>query len=177
MCLQLLRIFVRASRDIQRHILGLAVESIDAANFLERAVDAIERKDSVAIGIANQQRPWRDQCREHRVIPAVGVHHKHAVAMPFDAAIDHMVLQIGNASHGYGDFDPFVRSGAPPTVSSTTAAAGYAKPGCIDFRSCLQIIECPNAIPGFHTGGRVPTRQPPPHTKAVCAVVNAFDLA
>ena len=47
-------------------------------------------------------------------VPAVGVDHEHAVAVAFDAAVDDVVLQVGDAGDGDGDFDALVEGGDVP---------------------------------------------------------------
>ena len=111
--LQLLRILVRAGRDVERDLgagslLGRVVKPVDAADLVERADDAIERENAISIGIRYQQRPRGDEGRNLRIVPAVGVDHVHAGAVPFDAAIDDVIMETGDTGHRYRCFDAVV---------------------------------------------------------------------
>ena len=47
----------------------------------------------------------------------------NAVAVAFDAAVNHMVVQAGDAGHGHGTLDPLINRGNPPTVGPAAGAA------------------------------------------------------
>ena len=67
--LQILRVLVRAFGDEQAEVRACAVKSIDLTDMTVQSDDAVERKDAVFVGVADQQRPRREHCRQLRIIP------------------------------------------------------------------------------------------------------------
>src|SRR5256885_2522820 len=99
-----------------------------------QSLDTIERKNPVAIAIANHEWARGNERRHLRIIPAIRVDGEHAVAMTLDGAIDHVIAQIGNASDRCGDFDPVIERPDPPTVGATPGAASNAETVRVDVR-------------------------------------------
>ena len=81
-----------------------------------QANDAVERKDSVLVRVANEQRTRREHRRQLWVIPAIRVQEKHAVAMAFDCAVHNVILQIGDAGDRRGDSDAVVERRNRPAI-------------------------------------------------------------
>ena len=96
--------------------------------------------------------------------------------MPFDAAVDDVVFQAGDAGDGDGDLNSLVQRGNPPAIGPAAGTSGHAEAIGIDFIAGLQVIEGSNAIPGFDGSRRIAARVPPPHVVVVGAVVDAFDF-
>ena len=61
---------------------------------------------------------------------------------------------------------------APPPQRPVTPSFVASTSGRVS-----QVVERPDAVPGFDAGRRVAAVEPPPHAVAVRAVVDAFDLA
>ena len=56
----------------------------------------------------------RDQRGDLVVVPAIGVHHEHAVAVALDAAVHDVIAQRGDARGGRGGLDALVERGDLP---------------------------------------------------------------
>jgi len=97
--------------------------------------------------------------------------------VPFDRAIDHVVLQVGDARDGNRHLDAIVQSRDPPAIGPASAAAGDPHSRAVDFGARLQVVERPDAVPGFDARRGVAAAEPPPAIVAVRAVMNAFDFA
>src|SRR5688572_18910447 len=106
--LKLLRVLMSTRRDQQAELSHFLIQSVDLRRAVVHANDAIERKDGVLVGIANQQRSWRDQRRNHWEIPSMGIQHCDAITVTRDDAIAHVILEVGDASHWNGRLDAFV---------------------------------------------------------------------
>ncbi len=171
------RVLVRAGRDIERDLVGGAVKLVDPPRLLIGPLHAVERKDPVGVAIADHQGPRRDQGSHQGVVPAESVDEVHAVAVPLDAAIDHMVLQVGDARHGYGGLDAVVNRRDPPAIRASAGSPGHTEPLGIDLLARLEVVERPDAVPGLDAGRRVAAVCPPPHAVAIGSVVNPLDLA
>src|SRR4029078_10179798 len=94
-----------------------------------------------------------------------------------DAAVDDVVLQVGDA----GDRDearrPIVERRRPPRVRPTAGTAGHADLLHVHFGPRLQVVERPHAVPGLDPGRRVAAARPPPPAEAIGAVMKSLDLA
>ena len=142
-----------------------------------QAYYAVKREYFVLVAVGDKKRPRGNQCGDEGIIPLICVYEIHAVAMPFHASVDDVVLQIGDAGNGNGDFDAFVQCRYPPTVSAPTRPAGNPDAIGVDFFSGFKIIQGADAVEGFGAGGCVAATVPPPHVIPVGAVVNALDFA
>ncbi len=174
---EFLRVGMAAGRDGQSEVLRLAVQFVNARDLGVQSGDAVDRENAVAVGVQNEQRPWRDECGDLRKVPAVGVNLEHAIAMPLDNAIDHMVLQVGDAGDRRGGLDTLVECGDPPTVRAAAAAAGDTDAVFVDKVQRLEEVDRADAVPCLDTGGGVAARIPPPHAMPVGAVVDALKFA
>ncbi len=172
-----LRITMRAFGDLQPELFGLSVEFVDATDLRVNADDSIERKDTVLVGIGDQQRSRCEQRGDLGIVPTVGVDLEHAVAVSFDAAVDDMIGQVGDPGDRDGDLDPIVEGADPPAVGSATGSSGHTNPATVDFGSRLQVVQSPDAVPRLDSSRRIASSIPPPLAIAVGAVVDAFDLA
>ena len=112
--LKLLGVPVRPFRDGEAELIGGAVKAVERPDLLVDTRDALQREDRVLVAVRNQQRARGDQRGDFSIIPAVGVHHEHAVAMPLHRAVYDVVPQIGDPCDGDGAFDAVVQGGDPP---------------------------------------------------------------
>ena len=174
---QLLRVAVAAGGDDEAEVALVAVQFIDAADFCEQAIDAVEREDAVVVGVEDKKRARRDEGGDLGKVPAVGVHVIHAVAMPLDDSVDDMVLQVGDPGDRRGDPDALVDGGDPPAVRAAATAAGDTEAFLVHEVERLEVVERADAVPRLDTGGGVAARVPPPHAVAIGAVVDAFEFA
>ena len=153
------------------------MQRVEAGEFAMHAEHAVEGEDRVFVGVGEEERPRGEERGEFRVVPAIGVHHEHAVAVAFHDAVDHMVVEIGDAGDGDGDLDAVVERGGIPRVSAATGAAGHADFGGVDLRARLEVVEGADAVPSLDAGGGVAAGIPPELAEAARAVVHAFELA
>ena len=109
-----LSIGVRAFGDLQSDVLFHAIKLVDRTYFGIDIDDTVQRKNRVFVGVRNQQRAWCDQCGDHRIIPAIGVDHVHAIAMALDTTIDDMILERCDTSHRDGGLHTFVQRSDVP---------------------------------------------------------------
>ena len=174
---QFLRVAVAAGGDDEAEVVFFAVQLVDATDFCEEPVDAVEREDTVVVGVEDEQRARRDERCDLGKIPPVSVHVIHAVAMPLDDSVDNVVLQVGNSGDRRGDLDALVERSDPPTVRAAAAAAGNAEAVFVHDVKRRKVVECADAVPRLHTRRRVATGVPPPHAVAIGAVVDAFEFA
>ena len=174
---QLLGVTVWTLGDLQSQLLALSVELIDAADLLVNANDPIEWENAVLVGVGDQQGAWCDQCGNLGVVPSIGVDLKHAVAVALDTAVDHVVGQVGDSGDRDSNADPFVQGSDPPTVSAPPGTARDSDSVSIDFRTRLQVIQCPDAVPRLDPRRRVTASVPPPVAIAVGAMVNSLDFS
>ena len=70
--------------------------------------NTIEGKNTVLVGVRNEQGPRGHERGYHGEVPTLGIHLVHAVAMALDASVDDVVAHAGDARHGDGDLDPLV---------------------------------------------------------------------
>ena len=173
---EFLGVLVRPFGDLQAELFGLAVEFVDATDLLVDTDDTVERKDAIFVGVGDQQRPWGEQCRDLGVVPAERVDLEHAVAVALDAAVDNVIGQVRDAGHRDGDPDPVIECADPPAVGTTAGPSRDPDPLAIDLLPRLQVIQGPDAVPGFDSGRRITAGIPPPLGVPVGAVVNPFDL-
>ena len=174
---EFLGVAMRALGDLQPELFALSVEFIDPADLGVDADDSIEREDAVLVGVGDQQGTRGHECGDLGVVPAEGVDLEHAVAVAFDAAVDHMVGQVGDPGHRHRDLDPVVERRDPPAVGSATRAAGDADPVAVDLGSRLQVVQGPDAVPRLDSRRRVASSVPPPLAVTVGAVMDPLDLA
>ena len=168
---------MRPFGEDETELVGLVVQVVNAAHALVQAHHAVEREDGVLVGVDDEQRARGHERGDLRVIPAVGVHHEHAVAVALDAAVHDVTLQVHDASGGTGHLDALVQRGNPPRVSAAAAAARHAEALAVHVLARLEIVERADAVPRLRSGGGVTARVPPPHILAVGAVVDALDFA
>ena len=112
--LQFLCVFVRSFGYEQAEFVSGAIQIVNVPDFFVQARHAIEREDGVFIAVTNQQGPRCDQRRHQRKVPAISVHHEHAVAMAFDGALHDMIFKIRNAGDGTCHLDTIIERGDPP---------------------------------------------------------------
>ena len=153
------------------------MERVDPGDGGMDADDAVEREDGILVGVGDEQRARGDQGGELPVVPAVGVHHEHAVAVALDRAVDDVVAQIGDARHGHGDADALVERGGVPRVSAAAGAARHADARGVDLGTRLQVVDCAHAVPSLDAGRGIAARVPPVHAEPARAVVHALELA
>ncbi|NDF00601.1 MAG: hypothetical protein EB034_20375, partial [Verrucomicrobia bacterium] len=120
--LQLLRVLVRAFGEDQAELLRLVVQVVDGAHALMEPHHTIKRENSVLVGVADEQGARSYERGDLRVVPAVSVHHEHAVTMPLDAAVHDVALEVHNASGGTRGLDAVVERSNPPRISAAAAA-------------------------------------------------------
>ena len=172
-----LGVFVGALGDVEADLVFFAKEFVEAAGALVEADDAVEGEDAVVVGVADEEGSGCDQGGEAVVVPAVCVDLEHAVAVAFDAAVDEVVAEVGDAGGGGGAGDAVVEGGDPPGVGAAAGAAGDAEAFGVDFGAGFEVVEGADAVPGFDAGGGVAAGEPPPFTEVMGAVVFAFDFA
>ncbi len=172
-----LGVFVGAFGDVEADVCLGFEEGVEAAGALVEADDAVEGEDGVFVGIANEQWAGGDESSDAVVVPAGSVELVHAVAVAFDAAVDDVIAEIGDAGGGGGAGDAFIECSDPPGVGTAAAATGDAEAFGVHLGAGFEIIEGADAVPCFDTGGGVAAGDPPPFAEVVGAVVFAFDLA
>ncbi len=52
----------------------------------------------------------------------------HAIAVPFDTALHHVIAQAGDARHGHGHLDSMVERPHPPRVYATARTPRHPDP-------------------------------------------------
>ena len=138
---------------------------------------AVEWKDPILVGVGDQQGTWRHQGGDHGVVPSIGIDHEHAVAVTFDAAVNDVILQVGDAGYGNRNLDAIVDGSNPPRVGSSAASSGDSKPLPIDLAASLEIVQRADTVPSLDAGRCVASVVPPPHPFTIGTMVDAFDLA
>ena len=175
--LQVLRVLVRTFGDEQAELVGGLVQRVEAREFAVDAEHTVEGEDRVFVGVGEEERARGEQGGEFRVVPAIGIHHEHTVAVALDGAVDHVVVEIGDAGDGHGDLDAVVECGGVPRVGAATGATGHADLLGVDLGAGLEVVECADAVPRLHTSGRVAAGVPPKLTEAARAVMHALKFA
>jgi hypothetical protein len=170
---QRLHVLVRTLGDLQADLVLRAEQRIDPPRTAIDVIDAVEWKDVVLVGVQDEQWARRDQGGHAVEVPLENVVHEHAVAMPLDASVDHVIAQAGDAGGGGGGLDAFIHGGDPPGVGAAAAAAGHAEALAIDLGAGLEVVEGADAIPCLHAGRGEPAAGPPPAAEPVGAVVVA----
>ena len=112
----------------------------------------------VLVRVPDQQRARRDQRGHLREVPAVGVHEEHAVAVALDAAIHHLVAQIGDARDRRGHFHALVQRRHRPGVGAAARTARHADALLVHLWPRAQVIQRADAEPRLHAGRRVAAR-------------------
>lgn len=115
-----LGVFMGALGDVEADLRFLAEHFVEAAGALVEADDAVEGEDAVVVGVADEEGAGCDKGGEAVVVPAVGVDLEHAVAVAFDAAVNEVVAEVGDAGGGGGAGDAVVEGGDPPGVGAAT---------------------------------------------------------
>ena len=151
-----LQVLVRSLAHLQSEGGRISAEQlVDAAHVGKDAEDTVDGEDGVLVSVHDQKRT-RSRERDHaREVPAMRVHEEHAVAMSLDAAVDDLVLHVGDTGGGCAGLDALVERGDPPRVGTATAAAGDTKLRFIDLGTRFEVIERTDAAPGLEPGGRV----------------------
>ena len=152
---EFLRVGVVTGRDGQAQVLRLAVQRVNPRHLGMQASDTVDRENAVAVSVQDEQRTWSDERGDLREVPTVGVHLKHTVAVTLDDAVDHVVLQVGDAGDRSGGLDALVESRDPPTVRAAAASAGDADAGFVDKLKRLEQVDSANPIPRLYPGRRV----------------------
>src|SRR5262245_24743289 len=109
-------------RDQQPQVLCGAIKIVNTANLLMQPLDAVQRKNGVLVTVANEQGGRGDEGGHLWIIPSLSIHAEHAIAVPFDRAIDDMILEIGDPGDWTGSLDAFIQGGNPPGVGAPAAA-------------------------------------------------------
>src|SRR4051812_17288732 len=104
-----------------------------------------------------------------RVVPAVGVDHVHAVAVPGDDAVGQPAgvalgdvrVQVGDAGDGDDALDALVGGADPPRRRPAARATGDADALAIDLLARFEVVDAAHRVPQLDAGRRVAQRHPP----------------
>ena len=160
--IQRLHVCVRALGDLQSDLRLRAERAVDAARAVVDRDDAIERKNRVLVRVADQQRTRRDERGDLVVIPAVGVHHEHAVAVPLDGAVHDVIVQRRDARGRRGDLHAIIERRDVPRIRAAAAAPRHADALRIHIGPRHEVVESADAEPRLDPRRSVAARKPPP---------------
>ena len=149
---QRLQILMRPFGHLQADLTLNPEQRVDPAHVLINAENAINRENAVLVRVADQQRPRSHQRHEAVIVPAVGVHVEHAVAVTLDAAIDDVIVHRRHPCRRGRRLDALIQCRHPPRVGSSATASGHSKTCFVHLGPGFQIIQCPHPRPGFQPG-------------------------
>jgi len=112
--LEILGVFVRAGADDEAEVVGVADGFVESGKFVAGADHAVEWEERILVSVDDEERARGGAGGEHWVAPSVGVYEEHAVAMAFDCAVDHIIVEVGDAGDGGGGFDAGIKRGGEP---------------------------------------------------------------
>ena len=109
-----LHILVRTFRDLKPDLVFRSHARIEAAGALVELKHARNWKNRILVRIAHQQRSRCHQAHHPVVVPAIRVHHEHAVAVSFHTTVHHVVFQTRDAGGGCRRLDALIQRRDPP---------------------------------------------------------------